>query len=126
MRFAIRRRRQEVHDRVEQGLNALVLERRAAQHRMERATLHGGADQATQGRIIGLLAVEIGHHRVVVHFDGRFDELAAIFLRLIDFRSAGISPSSNFAPRDSPCQTIPFILTRSMTPLKSLSAPIGS
>ena len=83
MRFAIGRRRQVVDDRVEQRLNALVLEGRAAQHRMEGATLHGGADQAAQGRIVRLLAVEVGHHRLVVHLDGRFDELAAIFERLI-------------------------------------------
>ena len=50
---------------------------------MERATLHGGADEATQGRVVRLLAVQIGHHGVVVHLDSRFDELAAIFERLI-------------------------------------------
>ena len=50
---------------------------------MEGAALHGRADEATQGRIVRLLAVEVGHHGVVVHLDGGFDELAAIFERLI-------------------------------------------
>ena len=82
-RLAVRRGRQEVDDGVEERLHALVLERRAAKHRMEGATLHGRADQATQGRLVGLLALEVGHHRVVVHLDRRFDELAAILDSLV-------------------------------------------
>ena len=52
------RRRQIVDDGVEQRLHALVLERRAAQHRKERAGQHSLADQPLQRRLIGLLAVE--------------------------------------------------------------------
>src|SRR3989440_1108462 len=78
------RRRQIIHDRVEQGLHALVLERRAAQHREERAGQHGLADHALQGRLIGLLAIEVGGKNFVVEFDGGFQQLLAIFLGLLD------------------------------------------
>ena len=83
MRATIDRRRQEVDDGVEQRLNALVLEGRAAENRMERATLHGGTDQPAQGRIVRLLAVQVGHHGLVVHLDGSFDQLAAILGSLV-------------------------------------------
>ncbi len=82
-RFAIDRARQEVDDGVEQGLNALVLEGRAAEHRMEGDLAHGLADHALEGRLVRLLAVEIGGHDVVVDFDGGFDHLLAIFLGLL-------------------------------------------
>ena len=78
------RRRQIVHHRVEQRLHALVLEGRAAQHREERAGQHRLADQALQGRLIGLLAVEVGGENLVVEFDGGFQQLLAIFLGLLD------------------------------------------
>ena len=77
-------RRQEVDHRVEQGLHALVLECRAAQHRIERAGDDGLADQTLEGRHVGLIAVEIGGHDLIVEFDRGFDELLAIFLRLIE------------------------------------------
>ncbi len=44
----------------------------------------------------------------------------------LSLSSAGISTSSKLAPSASPDQTMAFIFTRSITPLKSLSAPIGS
>ena len=78
------RRRQIVHHRVEQRLNALVLESRAAQHRIERAGQHRLADQALECRLIGFLAVEVGGQRVVIEFDGGFQHLLAIFLGLFD------------------------------------------
>ena len=42
------------------------------------------------------------------------------------FRSSGISPTSNLAPSDSSFQMIDFIWTRSITPMKSASEPMGS
>mmetsp|Transcript_3215 Transcript_3215/g.19943 ORF Transcript_3215/g.19943 Transcript_3215/m.19943 type:complete len:208 (-) Transcript_3215:274-897(-) len=41
-------------------------------------------------------------------------------------RSSGISTVSKLAPRSSPFHTIPFIWTRSTTPAKSASLPMGS
>ena len=78
----IERRRQIVHDRVEQRLHALVLERRAAQHRKERAGDHRLADEPLERRLVGLLALEVGGHGRVVELDRGFDQLLAIFLRL--------------------------------------------
>src|ERR1700761_9498115 len=71
-------------DGVEQRLHALVLERRAAQHRIERTGQHGLTDQPLQRRLVWLLAVEIRSHSVVVELDGGLDHLLAIFLGLID------------------------------------------
>ena len=82
-RLAIGRRRQVVDDRVEERLHALVLERRAAEHRMEGALLHREAHETAQGRLVGLLAVEIGRHGVVVELDGGLDQLLAILDRLV-------------------------------------------
>ena len=45
--------------------------------------MHGLADQALERRLVGLLAVEIGGHDVVVEFDRGLDQLLAIFLGLI-------------------------------------------
>jgi hypothetical protein len=78
------RRRQIVDDRVEQRLHALVLEGRAAEHRIERASQHGLTDQSAACRLVRLGAVEVGFHRVIVEFDGGFDQLLAIFLGLLD------------------------------------------
>ena len=50
---------------------------------MERATLDGRADQAAQGRLVGLLALEVRDHRVVVHLDRSLNELAAILDSLV-------------------------------------------
>lgn len=50
---------------------------------MERAALHGGADELAQRRGIRLGALEIGLHRGVVHFDGGLDELVAILGSLL-------------------------------------------
>ena len=75
--FAIGGGGQVVDDRVEQGLHALVLEGRAAQHRVEGALDGGLADQPLQRGDVGLLAVEVGRHGVVVHLDRGLDHLAA-------------------------------------------------
>ena len=46
--------------------------------------MHGLADQPLQRRLVRLLAVEVGGQRVVVEFDGGFDQLLAIFLGLLE------------------------------------------
>ena len=121
------RRRQVVDDRVEQRLHALVLERRAAQHRHEGAADGALADAALQRLGIRLLAAEIGFERVVVLLDRELDQLR--------WRAASAAlPSSRRGcrrrrtrrPSVSSRQMIAFISTRSTTPTKSLSTPIGS
>ncbi len=82
-RLAIGRRRQVVDDRVEQRLHALVLERRAAEHRMEGAHLHREAHETAQRRLVRLMAVEIGGHRIVVELDRGLDQLLAVLDRLV-------------------------------------------
>src|SRR3546814_5326436 len=66
----VERRRQIVDDRVEQRLDALVLERRAAKDRDERLHQRALADQRLELGDVGDGAFEIGFHRVVVLFDG--------------------------------------------------------
>ena len=78
----VERARQVIDDGVEQRLHALVLERRAAQHREESAGDHGLADQLLDGGLVGHLAFEVGGGRVIVEFAGRLDHLVAVFLRL--------------------------------------------
>jgi hypothetical protein len=91
----------------------------------KKAEVRTGADAASSASSIGFLAFEEVVHRLVVHFDGSFDQFGAVLLGFFSM-SAGISTTSNFAPRDSSFQMIAFMLTRSITPSKSLSAPIGS
>jgi hypothetical protein len=76
----IERGRQIVDNSIEQRLHALVLERGASEHREERAGDHSLADQLLEGRLIGLLALEIGAHGVVIEIDRRLDELFTMFL----------------------------------------------
>ena len=80
----VERRRQIIDHRVEQRLHALVLEGRAAQHRIERAGDHGLADQLLQRRLVGHLAFEIGGHGIVIELDRGLDQLLAVFLGLVD------------------------------------------
>ena len=80
----VERRRQIIDHGVEQRLHALVLERRAAQHREESAGDHGLADQLLEGGLVGHLAFEVGGGRVIVEFAGRLDHLVAIFLGLVE------------------------------------------
>ena len=79
---AIDRRGQIVDDRVEEGLHALVLERRTAQHRHERDLLDRLANEALQRIDVRLLPVEIGGHHVVVELDRGLDQRMPEFLRL--------------------------------------------
>ena len=50
---------------------------------MEGALLHGETHETAQGRLVRLLAVEIGHHGVVIELDARLDQLGAVLLGLI-------------------------------------------
>ena len=77
--LAIGGRGQEVDDGVEQRLHALVLEGRAAHHRIEGSLDGRLADQAAQRLLVGLLALEVGLHGLVFHVDGGFDHGGAVF-----------------------------------------------
>ncbi len=79
----VERRRQIVDHGVEQRLDALVLERRAGEHREERAGDHGLADQPLEGRDVRLLAVQIGGQDLVIELDRGLEQLVAIFQGLI-------------------------------------------
>ena len=122
----VERRRQVVDHRVEQRLHALVLEGRAAQHRIERAGDHRLADQPLERRLVGLLAVEVGCHRVVVELDGGLDHLLAVFLRPGRAGRPGSRrrDTSRRAPRRP--RPPPSCARGRSRPLKLLSAPIGS
>jgi hypothetical protein len=75
---------QVVHDRVEHGLDALVLERGPAQHRGQRpgdGRAPDGRDQLVLGRL-GALQVQL-HHLVVVLGDG-LEQPVAILARRLD------------------------------------------
>ena len=74
------RRGQIFDDGVEQRLDAFVLERRPAQHRIEGAGQHRLADALVQHIGARLVAVEVGFHRVVVEFDGILDHEVTRFL----------------------------------------------
>ena len=82
-RFAIERRRQIIDNGVEQRLHALVLEGRAAEHRNKGDMANGFADEPFQRRLVRLGAVEISAHHIVIELDSRFDQIVAIFFRLL-------------------------------------------
>ena len=80
----VERRRQEVDNGVEQGLDALVLERRAVEDRHEavvqRAVAHGSLDL-----VLGdLFVLEHLHHEVLVEVGERVEQLRAIHLGVVD------------------------------------------
>jgi hypothetical protein len=74
----VERARQIIDHGVEQGLDALVLECRAAHDRDERHRKRTLADQLLEVRDRRLIAFEIRFHQVVVLLDGHLDQLAAI------------------------------------------------
>ena len=80
----VERRRQIIDHRVEQRLHALVLERRAAQHRIERAGDHGLADQRLSVASSGSLPSRQAAMHVVIELDGGLDHLLAVFLGLVE------------------------------------------
>ena len=67
----VHRARQVVHDRVEHRLDALVLERAAAQHRGDPTGDGGAPDRGDKLLLVGLGALEVQlHHLLVVLGDG--------------------------------------------------------
>ena len=78
----VERRGQIVDDRVEQRLHALVLERRAAQHRHQLVGERALADAALERRRVRLVAAQIALERVVVELDRGLDQGMAILGRL--------------------------------------------
>ena len=79
----VQRGRQVVDDRVEHRLHALVLERRAAQHRVDGAGQRRPADRRDELLLGGLLALEVQlHHLVVVLGDGLEQLVAPLAGRL--------------------------------------------
>ncbi len=79
-RLAIDGRRQIVDDGVEQRLHALVLEGGAAENGNEGDVADRLADQPLQGLFVGLDAIEIGGHDVVIELNRRLKQNMAIFL----------------------------------------------
>src|SRR6056297_2093864 len=73
----VERRRQVVDDGVQERLDALVLERGTGRHRNEGHREAALADEFAEGRLVGLLTLEVGLHRGIVHLDGELDEVAA-------------------------------------------------
>ena len=78
----IERRRQEVDDRVEHRLDALVLERGAAEHRHEREVDGALADGRLDLLRVDLLVAEVLLHEVVVVARDDVEELRAPLVRL--------------------------------------------
>ena len=103
--FAIGGRRQEVDDGVEQRLHALVLERRAAHHRIEGARDGRLADQLAQRVLVGLLALEVGFHGRRRPSRRRLRSWRRGIRRPCSLRSAGICPSIILASLPSPSQS---------------------
>ncbi len=80
----VERRGQVVDDRVEQRLDALVLEARAAEHRRDRDVEGGLADGGAQLVGVDLATLEVGDHdRVAVVGDG-VDQAVAIVVGELD------------------------------------------
>ena len=73
----VERRGQVVDDRVEQRLDALVLERGAAQDGRDREVERAGADRAAQARGVDLLVLEERHGDVVVVVGDGLDQIVA-------------------------------------------------
>ena len=82
--FNIERRRQIIHNSVEQWLNALVLKRRTAADGNKRLIQRALADQRLQRCNVWLITFKICFHGDIVLLNGKFDQFAAIFRR---FRS---------------------------------------
>mmetsp|Transcript_31769 Transcript_31769/g.101609 ORF Transcript_31769/g.101609 Transcript_31769/m.101609 type:complete len:712 (+) Transcript_31769:192-2327(+) len=79
----VRRRGHVVDDGIEERLHALVLEGGAGQHGHEVARQGPLANEALQLLRRRVLAVQIGHQRLLVELDGELDELGVVVLRLL-------------------------------------------
>ncbi len=80
---AVRRRGQVGHHRVEQRLDALVGQGRAAQHRVEAAGDRGRAQARPQLRPIEVAALQVGRHQGVVGQGHALQQLMAVARRLV-------------------------------------------
>ena len=123
-RLAVGRRGQIVDHGVEQRLHALVLEGRAAQHRIERARDRRLADQPLQRVDVGLLALEVGGHGVVVQLDRGLDHRRAVLGGLV----GQVGRNLLLAELGALVLAVPdqgLHLEEVDTPLKLDSAPIG-
>ena len=76
----VQRRRQVVDHGVEQHLDALVLERRAAEHRSEIDLQRGLPDGGLETLHRDFFALQIIHHQMVVAFGQRLDHVRALGL----------------------------------------------
>src|SRR4051794_26130591 len=79
----VERRRQVLHDRVEQGLDALVLERGAAEHRVDLVGQRGATDRRLELLGRDVLALEVLLHDLVVGLGQRLEELLAVLRGLL-------------------------------------------
>ena len=79
----VHRRRQIGHHGVEQGLDALVLEGRAAQDRIEGPVQHRLAEALLDHLEGRFLAAQIGFHGLVVEFHGVLDHVVTGGFRLV-------------------------------------------
>ena len=82
--WLVERRGQEVDDRVEHRLHALVLERAAAQHGHELGGDGAGAQPADELLGAQLLAVEVLHHQLVVALGDGLEEGVPVLGHLLD------------------------------------------
>jgi hypothetical protein len=111
----VERRGQEVDDSVEQRLDALVLERCAADD---------GGDRVRDARLAqrgldlvdrDLLVLEELHHQLVVVLGGGLDELVPVHLGVVGELGRDL-PMVGLMPLSSSLKKIAFISTRSMMP----------
>ena len=90
-RRAVERGRQEVDDRVEHRLDALVLQRRSAEDRDELGADRAGAKAANDLGGRQGLAVEVLDHQLVVGLGDRLEQVVPVLRDQLPHRSSGIS-----------------------------------
>ena len=96
----LERRGQQLDDRVEQRLHALVLERGAAEDRGHLGVEAGPVQRLGDPLVRNLFLGQVGLHQLVVVVGAGLDQLGAVFLGLLA-RSSGISIVSYSAPSSS-------------------------
>ena len=79
----LERRGQQLDDRVEQRLHALVLERGAAEHRGDLGVETGAVQRAGDPLVRDLLFGQVGLHQLVVVVGAGLDQLGPVFLGLV-------------------------------------------
>ena len=118
-------RRQVVDDGVEQLLDALVLEGRAAEDGLDVAGDRGAAQRRLDLLGLDLAAVEVLLEQRVVGLGDRLDQHLAVLRRPRPACPPGSRATSNVAPSASSWKSIAFIATRSMMPRWFASVPQG-